>query len=149
MKGLLGALTCALLPLFGSAALAQDHGGRAVPGDTIQLEALPGAPPGVLSAVLSGDIAEPGIYVLRNKWPPNTTLAPHIHGDKWRVYTVLDGEIRFGFGPKIEHDEMIRLGPGSVVTGPVDLPHYFITGPEGALLNVVAEGPFITIMVEE
>lgn len=127
---------------------AEPKSGTAVPGDSIKLAALPGAPPGVLSAVLVGDLAKPGIYVLRNKWPANTTLRPHTHGDKWRVYTVLEGEIRFGFGPKVDLANTKRLGPGSVVTGPTDLPHYFITGPNGATLHVVAEGPFVTTFVE-
>jgi uncharacterized RmlC-like cupin family protein len=102
----------------------------------------------VLSAVIAGDVSKPGIYVLRNKWPPNATLAPHTHGDKWRVYTVLEGELRLGFGPKIDPAKMVRLGPGSVVTGPTDLPHYFVTGDKGATLNVVAEGPFVTTFVD-
>lgn len=119
-----------------------------MPQDTIVLEALAGSPPGVTSAVVVGDLNSPGIYVLRNRWPANATLAPHTHGDKWRIYTVLEGEMRFGFGRTIEEAGMIRLGPGSVVTGPVDLPHYFITGPEGVTLQVVAEGPFTTNFVD-
>jgi hypothetical protein len=130
------------------ASAAEPQAGIAVPGDSIKLAALPGAPPGVLSAVLVGDLAKPGIYVLRNRWPGNTTLRPHTHGDKWRVYTVLEGEIQFGFGPRIDLANTKRLGPGSVVTGPTDLPHYFITGPNGATLHVVAEGPFVTTFVE-
>ena len=126
---------------------AQDQSGTIVPAETIVFEPLPNAPPGVTSAVIVGDINKPGIYVLRNKWPANATLAPHTHGDKWRIYMVLEGEIRFGFGPIIEPKKAVRLTAGSVVTGPVDLPHYFITGPNGATLHVVAEGPFITTFV--
>jgi mannose-6-phosphate isomerase-like protein (cupin superfamily) len=141
-------LSCLLLLAFAMPIEgAEEPRGVALPGDTILLVALPGAPAGVVSAVLVGDLSKPGIYVLRNKWPPNTTLAPHTHGDKWRVYTVLEGEIRMGFGLKIDEAKMVRLGPGSVFTGPVDLPHYFITGENGATLHVVAEGPFVTTFV--
>lgn len=137
-----------LTSIASGGAAAQDQGGIAVPAENIIFEALPNAPPGVTSAVIVGDLTKPGVYVLRNRWPANATLAPHTHGDKWRIYTVLEGEIRFGFGPTIEDGEMVLLKAGSVVTGPVNLPHYFITGPEGATLHVVAEGPFITDFVD-
>jgi hypothetical protein len=93
-------LTLATLLALGTAPAAAPTAGVAVAGDSIKLAPLPGAPAGVLSAVLVGDVTKPGIYVLRNKWGPNITLRPHTHGDKWRVYTVLEGEIQFGFGPR-------------------------------------------------
>ena len=144
---LISFMTAALASLSIASAAAPNVG-IAVPGDTIKLAALPGAPPGVVSAVLVGEVTKPGIYVLRNKWPANTTLRPHTHGDKWRIYTVLEGEIQVGFGSKIDLAATQRLGPGSVFTGPTDLPHYFITGASGATLHVVAEGPFVTQYVE-
>jgi hypothetical protein len=137
-----------VLVAASSVLAADEKAGIAVPGDSIRYAAIPGAPPGVLSAVIAGDLSKPGIYVLRNKWPANTALGPHTHGDKWRVYTVLEGEIHFGFGPKVDKAKMVRLGPGSVFTGPTDLPHYFITGKDGATLHVVAEGPFVTRFVD-
>lgn len=119
-----------------------------VTGDSISLSALPGAPTGVVSAVLVGALDQPGVYVLRNKWPANTTLPPHTHGGHWRIYTVLEGEVRWGFGPDVDATQTVRLGPGSVVTGPANNPHYFTTGPDGATLQIVAQGPFVTDFVE-
>ena len=120
-----------------------------IAGDEIELSALPGAPPGVVSAVLVGTLNQPGVYVLRNKWPANATLPPHTHGGKWRIYTVLEGEVRWGFGSPADATQTVRLGPGSVMTGPGDVPHYFITGQEGATLQIVAEGPFSTEFVAQ
>lgn len=145
--GLLLSTTGAALLLATSADSAEPA--APIPNETIVYQALPGAPPGVLSAMLSGDLSKPGLYVLRNKWPPNAWLAPHNHGPAHRIYTVLEGEAWWGFGDTIDESKMVRLGPGSVaVTGP-DLPaHYFRTGPQGLVVNVVAEGPFVTNMIK-
>jgi hypothetical protein len=144
-----GAVGAMALLVLATVVLAADNSGPvAVPIESIKLGPLANAPggappPGVVSAVIIGDITKPGIYVLRNKWPANATLAPHTHHGKWRIYTVLEGELRWGFGSKIDEAKMVRLGPGSVAsTGAGDEPHYFITGPQGATINVVAEGPF-------
>lgn len=89
------------------------------------------------------------MYVLRNRWPPNSSIGPHTHGNAVRVYTVMEGEARWGFGSEIDETRMIRLGPGSVAyTAPGMEPHYFRAGPDGVVFNVVAEGPFVTHMVE-
>jgi hypothetical protein len=119
----------------------------AIPNEEVQLEALPNAPPGVVSAVLFGDLAKEGLYVLRNRWPAGAVLPPHNHGNATRIYTVLEGEVWWGFGHEIDEAKMVRLGPGGVaVTRPEMPPHYFRVGPEGAVINVVAEGPFVTNM---
>jgi hypothetical protein len=120
-----------------------------VSGASIELQAVPGAPAGVVSAVLVGKLDQSGVYVLRNKWPANATLPPHTHGGRWRIYTVVDGEVHWGFGPKLDMAQTVRLGPGSVMTGPGDKPHYFVTGALGATLQIVAEGPFTTEFVEQ
>jgi redox-sensitive bicupin YhaK (pirin superfamily) len=145
------ALGAVLLALGVHVALsAEQNRDYLIPAESIKLTATsaPGLPPGVQSAVVSGNVAQPGVYVLRNRFPPNVTLAPHTHGKKWRIYTVLEGEIRFGFGPTIDESRMVRLGPGSVVTT-FEKPHYFLTGPAGATLNVVADGPFTTDFVKQ
>jgi hypothetical protein len=119
-----------------------------IPNEAIEYSALPGAPPGVLSAVLSGDLSAPGLYVLRNKWPANSSIGPHDHGQARRVYTVLEGEAFWGFGEVVDETKLVRLGPGSVaVTGPGMPPHYFRAGSAGVVFNVVAEGPFVTNLV--
>jgi hypothetical protein len=142
-------LVAATLMITATSALSADTVNPGpIPNESIRYEALPGSPPGVLSAVLSGDLSAPGLYVLRNKWQPNSWMGPHEHGSAHRIYTVLEGEVYWGYGEKIEESKMVRLGPGSVaVTGPGLPPHYFRAGPEGMVVNVVAEGPFVTNMI--
>jgi hypothetical protein len=143
------AIGSALLAPLALVALAAEQGRDVlIAAESIKLSptSAPGLPPGVQSAVVFGNAAQPGVYVLRNIFPGNATLAPHTHGGKWRIYTVLEGEIRFGFGAKIEESKAVRMGPGSVVAT-FDQAHYFMTGPAGATLNVVADGPFVTDFV--
>jgi hypothetical protein len=142
----IAAATAALLVLASNAALSADQERDVIiPAEAIQLSPAlgPGLPPGVQSAAVFGDPGQPGVYVLRNTFPPNVTLNPHTHGQKWRIYTIMTGEVRFGFGTKVDPAKSMLLRPGSVVAT-FEKPHYFVTGPSGATLNVVADGPFIT-----
>jgi hypothetical protein len=144
-----GWLTACVAGLVATSASAQVVDGQTNPtaSEEIVLEHLPLSPPGVLSAVIVGKLDRPGTYVLRNRWPPNTVFGPHTHGEAVRVYTILEGEVWWGFGQTADEAHLVRLGPGSVAyTGPGMEPHYFRTGPDGAVFNVVAEGPFVTIM---
>jgi hypothetical protein len=50
-------------------------------------------------------------------------------------------------GPQVDLARTVRLGPGSVVTGPADTPHDLVTGPDGAVFQIVTEGPFVTDFV--
>ena len=142
---LLPAIHCAMAS--GAETILPDK--RLVTPEEFKFAALPDAPPGVLSAVPIGDTAKKSIYVLRNKFPPNTTLPPHSHSDSWRIATVLEGAIYFGYGNTIDEKSLKRLGPGSVIAEPKGVVHYFITKGEGAVINVVAEGPFTTTFVKK
>jgi hypothetical protein len=145
-------LAMSTLFLFGSNAVmsAEQERDVLIPAESIKLAPAlgPGLPPGVQSAVVFGNVGKPGVYVLRNRFPPNVTLNPHTHGQKWRIYTIMDGEVRFGFGTTVDQAKSVPLKPGSVVAT-FDKPHYFVTGPTGATLNVVADGPFVTNFVAQ
>ncbi len=142
---------CGSVPFLAAGALARMPevvDPHAIPNEEIHLEALPNAPSGVTSAILFGDLNKEGLYVLRNKWPANAVMAPHNHGEATRIYTVLEGEAWWGFGDEVDESTMVRLGPGGVVVTRPGMPaHYFRTGPDGVVFNVVAEGPFITNMI--
>jgi hypothetical protein len=146
------AIAASILSVFGSTAgvAAEQERDALIPAESIVLAPAtgPGLPPGVQSAVVFGNAGQPGVYVLRNRFPPQVTLSPHTHGQKWRIYTIMEGEVRFGFGTKVDPLKSVLLRPGSVVAT-FDKPHYFVTGPSGATLNVVADGPFITDFVSD
>src|SRR5512139_610363 len=61
--------------IAGSAEQSRDV---PIPAESIKLApaAGPGLPPGVQSAVVFGNVSQPGVYVLRNRFPPNATLNP-------------------------------------------------------------------------
>jgi quercetin dioxygenase-like cupin family protein len=115
----------------------------ALTADEMQYAALPYAPPGVVSVVPVGDMARPGIYVLRNKFPPSARVPPHKHGE-WRLMTVLEGTVRFAYGDSLDEAKLKVFGPGSLILEPINEYHYFIVGEEGAVLQFVAEGPLTT-----
>jgi quercetin dioxygenase-like cupin family protein len=102
--------------------------------------ALPNAPPDVLSAVAVGDVAAQGVYVLRNRFPPNYRLPAHNHAE-WRVMTVLEGTVYFSYGDTFDESRLKAYGPGSLIIEPAGKFHYFTTRGEGAVVQFVAQGP--------
>jgi len=99
---------------------------------------------GYETAVTVGDPSRPGIYAVQTRLPPNTTIIPHTHGEKWRVATVLSGTLHYAQGAIFDVSKLKALPPGSVVVEPQGVPHFAQTGPEPVLLNIVGEGPAST-----
>ena len=54
-------------------------------------------PPSARLAVLVGDVATPGPYVIRVRVPGGVKLMPHSHPEN-RVYTVMSGVFYIGLG---------------------------------------------------
>jgi len=106
---------------------------------------FPGAPAGLLSAIVVGNLGESAPYVLRNKLPPNFTFAPHKHV-QWRVLTVIEGTVYFAYGDKIDAGKLRAFGPGSVIVEPKDVWHYLLTKDQPAVVQYVGEGPGTTTM---
>jgi quercetin dioxygenase-like cupin family protein len=77
-------------------------------------------------AVLHGDPAKAGPYVLRLRIPANTNLAAHFHGDTENV-TVISGALWVGVGDKSDPAKAKELGPGTFVSIPAGLHHYAMT----------------------
>jgi hypothetical protein len=112
----------------------------ALTGDQIRYTAMINSPPGVLSAVPVGDMLAPGIYVLRNRFPPLYQIPAHKHGE-WRVMTVIEGTVKFAYGDTFDEQSLRPFGPGSLILEPANVYHYFTIGEEGAVLQFVAQGP--------
>ena len=69
--------------------------------------------PGTYRAVLLGNPDEAGPFVMRVKVPPGTRIMPHTHREE-RVYTVLAGEWKLGFGEKFDGRKLMTFPAGSV-----------------------------------
>ena len=98
--------------------------------------------PGTYRAVLFGNPDE-GSFVMRVKVPPGTRIMPHTHRDE-RVYTVLVGEWKLGFGEKFDAGKLMTFPTGSVYRLPANVPHFQATGQSETIVQINSVGPSTT-----
>ena len=67
--------------------------------EDIDWKPFPAFPPSVRLAVVVGQPAEPGPYVIRVKVPAGVKLMPHKHPED-RIYTVMSGVFYIGLGER-------------------------------------------------
>jgi hypothetical protein len=103
--------------------------------------------PGVKEAILAGDPAKPGVYVVLIKWLPHNMSRPHFHPND-RFIKVLSGTWWVGTGPKFDPNNTVPLPAGSFVTHFAKQVHYDGAKDEEAVLEIVGEGPATSIKVE-
>ncbi len=96
--------------------------------------------PGVQNAVLAGDPAKPGLYVVMTKWLPGHMSHPHFHPND-RFITVLSGTWWVGSGTKFDPDSTVAMPAGTFVTHFGKQVHYDGAKEGEAVLLIVGEGP--------
>jgi quercetin dioxygenase-like cupin family protein len=99
--------------------------------------------PGTYRAVLLGNPDKAGPFVMRVKVPPGTRIMPHTHREE-RVYTVLAGEWKLGFGQKFDAEKLMTFPAGSVYRLPANVPHFQATGQSETIVQINAVGPSTT-----
>ncbi len=97
-------------------------------------------PPEARLAVLIGNPAEPGPYVVRVKLPGGGKLMPHRHPED-RIYTVMSGVFYIGLGDSFDGDKVKAYPPGSVIVLPCDTPHFHWAKSGEYVTQVTAIGP--------
>lgn len=101
------------------------------------------------SAVLVGDPAKPGLYVVINKWlAGNNFSRPHFHPND-RFITVLKGTWWVGTGNKFDPDQTVPMRAGTFVTHYGGQVHWDGAKDEDAVILIVGEGPATSTRVEE
>jgi len=95
--------------------------------------------PGVKLAMIEGDLAKPGPFLMRVKFPAGYKLAPHTHPSVEHT-TVLSGALRLGYGTKDDAPSEL-LTVGSVVITPANTPHFFATTEE-TIVQTHGVGPW-------
>ena len=103
--------------------------------------APPSVPRGVQLAVISGNPAAAGPFVIRLKLPAGQRIAPHWHPGDEHV-TVLTGNVAFGMGEKFDQSAMKELSPGGYALMPAEMRH-FAMAKSAAVLQVHGMGPFV------
>lgn len=91
-------------------------------------------------AVLAGDLAASGIFVLRVRSPDGTQFAPHWHSQTEHV-TVIEGTFHVGMGEKLDKPAATAVPAGGFFVMPGNMRHFGWV--EGAtVLQVAGMGPF-------
>jgi len=104
--------------------------------------------PGVRTAVLSGNLLQPGLYILRVRIAKDAKLMPHTHPDV-RYTTVLSGEMLFGFGESFDPGRMKAYHPGAIIAIPANTPHYVWARTGEVVVQDVGSGPTATAPVRK
>jgi hypothetical protein len=87
---------------------------RSILPEEIDWKPFPAFPPSVRLAVIVGEPAKPGPYVIRVKAPSGVKLMPHRRPED-RIYTVMSGVFYIGLGAQFDGDKVKRYPPGSVI----------------------------------
>src|SRR5580698_733358 len=113
---------------------------HAIRSEDIQWKPFPAFPPEARLAILVGDPAKSGPYVIRVKLPAGTKMMPHEHPED-RVYTVMSGVFYIGLGETFDESKLTAFAPGSVVVLPGGQAHFHWAMSGEYITQVTALGP--------
>jgi quercetin dioxygenase-like cupin family protein len=113
---------------------------HAVRAEDVQWKPFPAFPPDARLAVLVGDPANPGPYLIRVKLPAGTKMMPHKHPED-RIYTVISGIFYIGLGEVFDESKLMAFAPGSIVVLPGGQPHFHHARSGEYITQVTALGP--------
>jgi len=94
---------------------------------------------GAQVAVLAGNPAKAGLYIVRVKIPAGAVFASHYHNETENV-TVVSGTLWVGLGDKVNKSAMKPLTAGSFVMVPAKLHHYAMT-KTATVIDITGIGP--------
>jgi len=104
---------------------------------------------GAQSAVVVGDPAKPGFYMVYNKWTKGNHFSrPHFHPND-RYIVVLQGTWWVGSGPKFDPANSTPMPAGSFVTHFAKQVHWDGAKDEDTILLIMGEGPATSAAAEE
>jgi quercetin dioxygenase-like cupin family protein len=99
------------------------------------------------SAVIFGDPSKPGLYVIRNRFPPGIHSFPHFHS-RDRHVTVIKGVWWAGTGPELDFNKATPLKAGSYMLHPAGGVHWDgAAGDEETIVQIIGEGPVETTQI--
>lgn len=100
----------------------------------------PGLPAGAKVAVVSGDPAQAGPFIIRVTMPSGYKVPPHWHPAAENI-TVLSGTLAVGMGDTWDDAQLQNLATGSFVTMPADMRHYALARAT-TVIQLHGQGPF-------
>lgn len=102
---------------------------------------------GAEMALLYGDPAKPGPYVMQIKWPPGHMSRPHMH-ETDRFFVVISGTWWVGTGTTFDPDSAVPAPAGSFVIHHANHAHFDGAKDEETIIQVWGTGPMKTISAE-
>ena len=99
-------------------------------------------------AVLFGDPAKPGPYVVRLRWLPGNMSRPHVHPND-RFFVVISGTWWVGSGETFNPASTVAMPAGSYVVHYANKPHYDGAKDGETVIQVWGMGPATTTNVEK
>jgi hypothetical protein len=102
---------------------------------------------GVMTAIIDGDPAKPGYYLVVNRFPPGVMSRPHFHRDE-RHGLVLKGTWYTGDGEAFTPDKTIPLKAGDYMRHPAGKFHYDGALDEEVVVAISGYGPSSTTVFD-
>jgi len=142
ISGLLG--SCALYCVLAAQASQDGQGFIRLDPEELRFKSPLGLGPATV--ILFGDPSKPGLYVVRNKFPPGAHSAPHFHSQD-RHATVIKGVWWTGTGPDLDYNKAVPLKAGAYMLHPAGGVHWDGAGDEEVIVQIIGVGPVETTQV--
>jgi len=113
---------------------------RVIRGEDVEWKSFAAFPPGAQLAILAGDPAEAGLYLIRVRLPATVRMMPHRHPED-RIYTVISGVFYIGVGDVFDESKLTAHAPGSVLLLPAGTAHFHWARSGEYVTQVSAIGP--------
>lgn len=91
--------------------------------------------------VIAGNPKKEELFIVRVKFPPNYSIAPH-HHNHYEYDTVISGSCNIAKGNVVNKKNGLLATAGTFVSIPPHIIHYGWTGPEGAIIQLSGMGPW-------
>src|SRR5215471_13923541 len=141
MKATVLAFLAWLSVVSAAMPLAQEPVVRITP-DKLKWESKP-EDIGFSQAIIEGDPAKPGVYIILVKFPPGVMSKPHFHGET-RYATVIKGTWYTGASDVFDPSKTVPLKPGSFMKHPAGTHHYDGAKDEEVIVQLMGMGPSTT-----
>jgi quercetin dioxygenase-like cupin family protein len=112
-----------------------------------QLQWRPGTNTSPDQAIVDGDPAKPGVYVVRVRFKPGVMTRPHFHRED-RYAVVLKGTWWTGTGDVFDPNATVPLKVGSFMKHPAGGHHFDGAKDEEVIVQIVGVGPSTTTEVK-
>jgi quercetin dioxygenase-like cupin family protein len=109
-------------------------------GDVTWKDGPPSLPKGSQMALLYGDPAKDGVFVMRLKFPGNYKIPPHTHTTD-EVVTVVSGAFNIGMGATFDPGKTKPITTGGVIAMAPGTQHYVQIGEE-TVVQLSTRGPW-------